>query len=326
MILVTVIVCAHNPRPHYLQRVLDALRAQTLPLPKWELLLVDNASAEPLAGRVDISWHPNGRHIREASLGLTHARLRGIAEAAADLLVFVDDDNVLKSDYLEHAQAIAAANPNLGVWSGSVRLEFEQSPAEWTKPYWDWLTAREVSEDVQFRSDTDSPNTPYGAGMCVRRQVALQYREQLLHSPERQAFGRKGASLTSAEDVDIALTACDMELDLGLFARLHVTHLIPPQRLTEEYLLRLRRGVMMSLWLLRFIRGKRLSRLPQGLKWWIKFLYDGMRKRGRARRFYMAEVLGKRDAWKTFAALERISETPNRSRSHPEQREHAQLR
>jgi glycosyltransferase involved in cell wall biosynthesis len=320
MILVTVIVCAHNPRPHYLNRVLDALRAQTLPLQKWELLLVDNASAEPLLGRVDLTWHPNARHIREMAVGLTHARLRGIAEAAADLLVFVDDDNVLKSDYVEHAQAIAAANPNLGVWSGCVRLEFEQSPAEWTIPYWNWLTAREVSEDLQFRSDTDSPNTPYGAGMCVRRLVALQYREQLLQSPERQAFGRKGASLTSAEDVDIALTACDMELNIGLFARLHVTHLIPPQRLTEEYLLRLRRGVMMSLWLLRFIRGKRLSRLPQGLKWWIKFLYDAMRKRGRARRFYMAEVLGKRDAWKAFEALRQVPETRDRCQS--EKREH----
>jgi glycosyltransferase involved in cell wall biosynthesis len=307
MILVSVIVCAHNPRSHYLTRVLDALRAQTLPLQKWELLLVDNASVEPLIGRVDLTWHPNARHLREMSLGLTHARLRGIAEATADLLVFVDDDNVLKSDYLEHAQAIAAANPNLGVWSGTVRLEFEQSPAEWTKPYWDWLTAREVSEDLQFRSDADSPNTPYGAGMCVRREVGLFYRDQLLNSPTRRLLDRKGTSLSSAGDIDIALTACDMELITGLFARLHVTHLIPPERLNEEYLVRLRRGVMMSLWLLRFMRGKRLNRLPQGLKWWTKFLYDALRKRGRARRFFMAEVLGKRDAWKIFGALDQTA-------------------
>src|SRR5688572_8492222 len=103
MILISVIICAHNPRPHYLRRVLEALRAQTLPLEKWELLLVDNASAEPLSGRVDLTWHPNARHIHEMSLGLTHARLRGIVEAGAGLLVFVDDDNVLKIDYLEYA-------------------------------------------------------------------------------------------------------------------------------------------------------------------------------------------------------------------------------
>lgn len=324
MILISVIICAHNPRPHYLGRVLEALRAQTLPLEKWELLLVDNASAEPLSGRVDLTWHPNARHIHEMSLGLTHARLRGIVEAGAGLLVFVDDDNVLKIDYLEYAQAIAATHPDLGVWSGSVGLEFEQPPAEWTQPYWNWLTAREVLEDVQFRSSTDSPNTPYGAGICVRREVGLFYRDQSLKSPTRQSLDRKGASLTSAGDVDLALTACDMELDMGLFARLRLTHLIPPERLTEEYLLRLRRDGIMSLWLLRFIRGKRLARLPQGLKWWTKFLYDALRKRGRARRFYMAEVLGKRDAWKMFAALHQQPDTRDRCRHQPQKGERTQ--
>ena len=313
MLAISVIICAHKPRAHYLRRVLDALREQTLPVEKWELLLVDNASPEPLSGRVDLSWHLNARHVREMSLGLTHARLRGIVEAAADLLVFVDDDNILRSDYLDHAQAIAAACPRLGAWSGNVHLEFEQSPPEWTKPYWNWLTAREVLEDVQFRSSSDSPNTPYGAGICVRREVGLFYREQLLKSPMRQGLDRKGHLLSSAGDIDLALTACDLGLNIGLFARLHLTHLIPAQRLTEEYLLRLRRDGLMSLWLLRFIRGRRLGRLRP--KWWINFLYGALRERGRARRFYMAEMLGKCDAWKAFAALRKC-------RVDSEEREH----
>jgi len=40
MIPVSVIICTHNPRPDYLQRVLDALKAQTLPKENWELLLM----------------------------------------------------------------------------------------------------------------------------------------------------------------------------------------------------------------------------------------------------------------------------------------------
>ena len=56
-----------------------------------------------LADRFNISWHPNGRHVREDELGLTPARLRGVAEAVAELLVFVDDDNILDPDYLEQA-------------------------------------------------------------------------------------------------------------------------------------------------------------------------------------------------------------------------------
>src|SRR6266481_7107559 len=98
---VSVIICAHNPRPDYLGRALEALKGQTLSKDQWELLLVDNASKENLAERFDLSWHPHARHIREDELGLTPARLRGITESIGKLLVFVDDDNVLSLDYLE---------------------------------------------------------------------------------------------------------------------------------------------------------------------------------------------------------------------------------
>ena len=97
---ISVIICTRNPREDYLRRTLDALKAQSLPKDQWELLVVDNASDAPLAGRFDLSWHPNARHVREEKVGLTHARLHGIAASQADLLVFVDDDNVLRPDYL----------------------------------------------------------------------------------------------------------------------------------------------------------------------------------------------------------------------------------
>src|SRR5580658_6827083 len=95
MIEITVIVCTHNPRPDYLRRVLDGLNGQSFPKDRWEFLLIDNASKTPLAGTWDLSWHPNGRHVREEELGLTPARLRGIRETAGQQIVFVDDDNIL---------------------------------------------------------------------------------------------------------------------------------------------------------------------------------------------------------------------------------------
>src|SRR5271170_3727335 len=99
----SVIICTHNPRQDYLRLTLEGLEKQTLPKERWELLLIDNASKEPLAGKWDLSWHPNARHIREEELGLTPARLRGIKESKGGLLVFVDDDNVLEVNYLETA-------------------------------------------------------------------------------------------------------------------------------------------------------------------------------------------------------------------------------
>src|SRR5258706_13145188 len=96
----SVIICTHNPRADYLKRVLGALKAQTLPKEQWELLLIDNASKESISKLCDLTWHPQARHVREDELGLTAARLRGIAESMGNVLVFIDDDNLLEEDYL----------------------------------------------------------------------------------------------------------------------------------------------------------------------------------------------------------------------------------
>src|SRR5262245_54996167 len=67
-ICVSTILCTHNPRSNYLGRVLEALCAQTLPLNQWELLLVDNASRQPIAPAWNLSWHPHARHVHEDRL------------------------------------------------------------------------------------------------------------------------------------------------------------------------------------------------------------------------------------------------------------------
>lgn len=45
---ISVVICTHNPREDYLRRTLEALRIQTLAKERWELLLIDNASKQPL--------------------------------------------------------------------------------------------------------------------------------------------------------------------------------------------------------------------------------------------------------------------------------------
>ena len=103
MIKASVIICAHNPRGTSLHRTLEALDRRSLSKEEWELLLIDNASKEPLASRFDLSWHPNAQHMVENELGLFPARLCGMREARSDLLIFVDDDNVLEPNYLDEA-------------------------------------------------------------------------------------------------------------------------------------------------------------------------------------------------------------------------------
>ena len=251
MLEASVIICTYNPQADFLRRVLDALKEQTLPKEQWELLLIDNASGEPLVSTWNLSWHPQGRHIREDELGLTPARLRGIKESAGPLLVFVDDDNVLRSDFLVNTIEISTKFPFLGAWGGHVEGEFADEVPEWLKSHLHALAVREVDRDYWSNYYADNRSMPFGAGMCVRKTVAAAYSRALGNRPASRQLGRKGSSLVSGEDIDMALTAYDSGFGTGLFRNLRSTHIIPKRRMTVEYLCRLLEGIEYSTHLLR---------------------------------------------------------------------------
>jgi GT2 family glycosyltransferase len=259
--VLSVIICTHNPRSEYFRRCVDGLHAQRLPADHWELVVVDNRSDELLSGRIDLSWNPTARVVCEETLGLTQARLRGIREAKGDLLVFVDDDNVLEPDFLEVALRVARERPFLGAWSGQCRPEFEQPPPEWTRRYWGNLVIREFDHDVWSNLPRLPESMPCGAGLCVRRNVALRYLE--LHETGKRSFqfDRNGKSLLSGGDNDLAGCACNVGLGVGLVAALKLTHLIAPERLTEDYLTRLAEAIHFSSTLLDAEYGRPTKRI-----------------------------------------------------------------
>jgi len=296
----SVIICAHNPRREFLEATLAALRQQTLPPSEWELLLIDNASETPLAKTCDISWHPKSRHVREEELGLTPARLRGITEAAAELLVFVDDDNVLDGDYLETARRIANEWPMLGAWGGDIRPRFETPPPEWTRRHWGMLAIVEC-EQSRWSNLPDRPDTlPCGAGMVVRKSVALHYAQQVRNDPKRKMLDRKGSSLSSCGDSDLALTAVDVGLGCGVFKELRLAHIMPQGRLTEEYLLKLKENTTCSAMLLFSVRGRETKRsLIRRIAEFVRLF--GMNARDR--RFELARLRGMKRSKTVLAEL-----------------------
>ena len=243
---ISVIICTHNPREDYLRRVLDALKAQTLPKEHWELLLMDNASTERLADVWDLSWHRHARHLREDELGLTPARVRGIQESLAELLVFVDDDNVLASDYLENIMRLNAARPWVGVWSaGEIEPNYENQPAVWLGPFLRFLALNSRPREV-WSNDYNSGLLPIGAGMSLQKAVAAKYARQVQGSSLGRSLDRVGSSLFAAGDTNIGLCACEMGLACGHAPTLRVVHLIPRRRTQSHYLIRLARDVLRS--------------------------------------------------------------------------------
>jgi glycosyltransferase involved in cell wall biosynthesis len=220
--------------------VLASLRGQTLPAKEWELLLIDNASKQPLARTVDISWHFRGRHIREDELGLTAARLRGIQESSGELLVFIDDDNLPAPDFLVKATAISACCPDLGAFgAGILEPEFEVQPPVELRPYLGLLALRRERSALWGYNTTHTRCRPWGAGLCATRRVANFYRQLVPDLGVTAVLDRRGKLLFSGGDDVFSRVAAEFGLRFGVFPELWITHLISACRLNQQYLIRL---------------------------------------------------------------------------------------
>lgn len=236
---ISVVIPAHNPDHGRLVRTLEGLRAQTLPAHEWETLVVDNGSSPPIdLEKLRPSGPSNLRLVQEPQLGLTPARLRGFQSTSGEIVVLVDDDNVLAPDFLATALDIARDHPRLGAWSGNVVLEFAPDavppPQEWRHV----LTERHVAADSVSDHREHHDSTPWGAGLCIRREACDAYAEAVARDSRRRGLDLQGGTLLYGGDTDIAYVACARGFTKGVFARLTLRHLIPAHRCTESYLLR----------------------------------------------------------------------------------------
>lgn len=249
---ITVIIPTHNPEHARLQRVLGALKAQTLASDAWEVVLVDNGSEPPLdAGAFTHAVMANLRLVHEPQLGLTAARCRGIIESRGDIVVFVDDDNVLNADFLREVTRIFSAHPEVGAIGGKITPEFESKPEPWVHDFFPLLALRDLGAAKMIAGLERAPGgshflypgcAPVGAGMTLRRDAAHQW----LAKAGSALPDRRGVELSSSGDNDIVLTLLHAGWKVGYFPELTLTHLIPAARLEPAYLARLNRGIQCS--------------------------------------------------------------------------------
>lgn len=287
LVRLTVVICTHNPRPDYFEKVISGLHRQTLPKEEWELVLIDNASDCSFVNRDELSWHPNCRYLLESKLGLAYARQRGIEESHAAVIVFVDDDNVLDANYLTEVVKISEEWPHLGTWgAGIIVPEYDVQPTSAVQELLGYLALR---NDQLYPC---TPKMPWGAGLCIRANVALAY-NRVIENSEIVIVGRRGNDVMACDDKEMTYTSRALGFGTAVFPQLRLTHLIPRERVTPKYLLRLYHGDEMSSALLEYKWNGVLPQSPFSVRGLLSNLKNALLRRGlrRARHFTRVQAL-----------------------------------
>ena len=231
----SVITCTYNPDLPRLKRVMKAVeemgRGHAM-----EYLIVDNHSNPALANQFNESF-AFYNIIPESKQGLAHARLTGVEHASGEWIVFMDDDNVPQIDYLNALQKIISENPQVGIWGpGEIEVEFEKEPELWVKKYFMSAFQQKKQISTEFGTSTEWPSYfPAGSGMCVRKDVFLDYALKWKNGAYA-VTGRKGNTLSSGEDAQLIWNATKNGIPVGSSPLLKLTHLIPEKRTSLTYL------------------------------------------------------------------------------------------
>ncbi|MEO3404304.1 glycosyltransferase [Mucilaginibacter sp. CAU 1740] len=236
----SVIIPTYNPDKKRLEQTLNSLKSQSSGMHEWELIIIDNNSSNNFQNQVDLSWHPAAKIITETKQGLTYARLKGFNESAGEIIVMVDDDNILNSDYLEQVISIFDQNSQLAALGGKSLPLFEAAPPVWLHEFYGNLALRDLGNDIIISGWVNQyPHAaPIGAGMAMRREALDTYIVKITTS-KSTISDRSGTSLSSGGDNDLVLEILKAGWQVAYFPQLTLQHIIPAQRMEVAYLARL---------------------------------------------------------------------------------------
>jgi glycosyltransferase involved in cell wall biosynthesis len=234
---VSVVVCTYN-RAASLPPTLAAFDVQaTPPGLAWELIVVDNNSADATRGVVERFGREARmpvRYVFEGRQGLSWARNAGVASAAGRIVAFTDDDACPAPDWVA---SIAAAMPEDGPAIVGGRI----MPA-WTEPPPAWLTARPrlwrqlaILEHASPAAVVSANRIPavWGANMAFRREV---FAAAGSFDPRR---GVRGQRLYRGEELDLVGRALALGYRAVYDPRIVVWHRVGAERMRVRYFARL---------------------------------------------------------------------------------------
>lgn len=226
----SIIVCCYNSAG-IIPTTLEYLAGLCIP-EGWavEIILVDNCCTDDTAAVALATWkrlnEPIEFYIVEEKVpGLSAARVRGIDTTRYDYLVFCDDDNFLKKDYLIVAAKIVEKNQRIGALGGYATAMLESHPAYWPHNFYIYGCGPQSEKNGKTRM-------LHGAGIIINKAAFVK----LMHAGFSFILSdRKGANLTSGGDYEFCYAIALAGYDVWYEDSLRFSHYIHSGRVTHDY-------------------------------------------------------------------------------------------
>ncbi len=264
MIRISLVIPTHNRAASLLALLGDVVRQEADPS-LWECVVVDNASTDDTAGRFAAfaAEHPRCslRRVYESEPGVSHARNRGLREARAALVAWVDDDERIDSRFIASYLEFFDAHPEAAVAGGRIVAEYPSGRPCWMSKYTEMPVANPMDFGPGVRPFPRG-RVPGGGNMAFRRDTVLRC------GGFDVTLGRVGRELIGGEENDLFERLRARGETIWYVPGAVIRHIIPPEKLTESYFRRLCYNVGRSQRLRAAIhRRNHKARLSELLKW-----------------------------------------------------------
>jgi glycosyltransferase involved in cell wall biosynthesis len=231
----SVIICTYNRSsnlPECLGRLAEQRGVENL---EWEVVVVDNNSTDDTRDtvmRLASDLPVNIRYMFEKEQGLNYARNTGIRESKGNCFGYIDDDILVKSDWL------AAINESFHEHAadsvgGRIHLEPSLVLPGWIKPeMYGFLGYQDLGEE-SFEMDGKT-HYPFGGNMWFNRRVVEKigyFNPQL----GRKGSGSKRSELFKGAETDYCNRLAKAGGHIFYQPKAIVYHQILPFQLTKKY-------------------------------------------------------------------------------------------
>lgn len=216
--LITVAICTRN-RAAFLQRAVESVLSQMTG--DTELLIVDNASTDntpEIAARLAAA-NPRVKAWREAELGLSAARNAALLRSPGRWVIFLDDDVVVESGWLNAYREFLSAPPadRIAVVGSLVLMDYETPPPK-------WLNAAVKFDLGPVSKRISGQAGPWGCNIAYLRQAAIET------GMFNKDLGHKGAAIGANEEIDLTLRLEKAGFEIWWLAGGNIRHFVAPER------------------------------------------------------------------------------------------------